>query len=140
MRTIDIHRDAAALFKLDVDLTRMEIADITGVSEDDQNSFFFETAYAWLQEITDNDGQALEHLPRTAEFWGFWKKTWQKADIAFIRLVREYGLGSDGEYPLSEFYRFFHRVTRDNPHVNNNTVHADYHLLMKLLSNKRFEL
>jgi len=123
------------LLQSEIELVRSEVAQLTGISEEKQNLMLFERGYQWLELTTDNDAQALQHMPRTKEFWGFWKKTWHQADKAFVEFFKVYGRNCPKSAPM--YYEHFHRVTKDNALMSGTSVQCDYHLLIKGLATQR---
>jgi hypothetical protein len=120
----------ATLLSAEMALTRKRVERLTGITEDRQNMLLFDSGYDWLELTTGNDAQALQHMPRTKEFWGFWKKTWHRVDIAFLRFVHDAHVQNN----LVDYYNHFHRITKDNAIMNGTSVQCDYHLLIKGLA------
>lgn len=118
----------------EMELTRAQVLRLTGMRENDLNDLMIDNATEWLRLITHNDARALEFIPRTREFWGFWKKTWHKVDVAFLQL--------NGQCPFNRhaeiIYCHMHRVTRDNIHMNNATTQANYHMLRSMITHEKF--
>lgn len=113
--------------------TRAEILRITGIRENDLNDLVIDGGHEWLALITHNDARAMEFIPRTREFWAFWKRTWHTIDLAFITMNERIPLGRQA----ASLYYCMHRITRDNIHLNNMSVHAHYHLLRSMITSEK---
>jgi hypothetical protein len=114
------------------DTTRARVAKVIGESEENLILFFHESAYEFLELITGDNEKAIQYLPRTKEFWGYWKRVWQNADFEFLNHVRDYACESVySRRELFNLYKYFHRITLDNPTLNNATVQAGYYMIMR---------
>lgn len=112
----------------EMEATRVRVRQITGMSDNDILDLQLDAAHEWLVAITRNNTEAVENMKRLREFWGFWKKTWHKADLAFIDYVERWEV----QDAVENLYRHYHRVTLDNAHINNPNITAEYHLVSKL--------
>ena len=112
-------------------LTGQEVQAITGLAQDDISRLQFEAAYEWLQFI-GCDAYGLEHIPRTKEFWSFWRNEWYKIDREFLRHYLQWGYSN-----TREWYGWFHSVAADHDYLNSTVIHAAYHRVVKDLAIKR---
>lgn len=116
----------------EMEATRMEIRRLTGLNDNDLNDMLIDGAHEWLLLITAGNATAVDHMQRLREFWGFWKKTWHKADLAFIEFMKQWA----AESGALNYYRQYHRVTMDNELINNPNIQAEYYLVRKLSGRK----
>jgi hypothetical protein len=109
--------------------TRLNVARIVGVSDDKLEQMMVDAGLDWLDLVTQNS-PAASNIARMKEFWGFWKKTWHKTDLEFLKLVRTWDIRS---FKLIYYYEYLHRISHDNPHLNNTSVNCDYHMLLRMV-------
>lgn len=111
--------------------TRERVLVLTGIRENDLSDMILDSGEEWLKLITHNDARALQYIPRTREFWGFWRKTWHNLDLAFLDCSERCNLN---RYQAETFYHFTHRITADNSNVLNSRVQAHYHMLRSMIT------
>lgn len=109
---------------------RERVLAVTGIRENDLNDMILDSAYEWVAMITHNDARAIQFIPKTTQFWSFWRKAWHKVDTVFLMLDDKMGLGNSAV----EVYRSMHRISRDNYYVNNRAMQAHYHFLRSMIT------
>lgn len=129
--TMDKQPTQADLFKVELDCTRTEVMDVTGLSEDELEQIMFEQAFAWLQAQGCDPAMQL-NFASNKEFWGFWKRSWYQADREFLRHFYYWGYD-----PMQcvHFYEWFHNS--DSYPMNDAMINSAYHSLIKTLAVKR---
>jgi len=111
--------------------TRARVRELTGLTNDALNEMIFEGAYAWLESI-GSDAYGLEHLPKTAEFWGFWKQEWHTVDAAFVQHINFYQI----EQRKKDWYEAMHS-NKGNKMLSGALINARFHKVIKELAVKR---
>lgn len=110
---------------------RERVLALTGIRENDLNNMIIDGGEEWLKLVTRHNARALQFLPRTREFWGFWRKTWHQMDLVFLAIDDHCRLNRE----MAIFYYYeTHRITLDNQNVNNSRVFAHYHLLRSMIT------
>lgn len=124
---------AASINELHAEMQRARerVLALTGIRENDLNDMIIDGGNEWLKLITHHNARALEHMPRTREFWGFWRKTWHQMDLCFLAIDDRCNLNRE----MALFYYYeTHRITLDNVNVNNSRVYAHYHMLKSMIT------
>ena len=121
-----------------IDNVQQELEQLARISVDNQRMQCYEAGLQWIDLITGCDVVAAYYMPRTPEFWGFWKIVWLHADQEFLRWAR-YALSSEilERHELAFYYEVTHRITMDNDLINGPATEAGYHTVIKHLAVKR---
>jgi hypothetical protein len=123
--------EAAQHLRSEIMAARRNVMHITGLSEDEINTMIFDSAYDYLAFMGCDEHMAHQ-FAITAEFWGFWKKTWYEMDQHFIY---HYHRWQYDRYYAASWYACFHNY-KGNP-MNSPRLSAAYHSLIKTLAVKR---
>lgn len=125
MKTMEID------LKTEVAITRIEVMQVTGMTEEAISHLLFEGAEQWLEFIGCGEAIALS-FQSTPEFWGSWKKAWYDADKDFLR---HYHYHQYDRFNAIQWYNYFHDVK--GAFINTDRVQADFHSIIKRLTVKK---
>jgi hypothetical protein len=117
--------------RLEVEYTKQEVLDVTGLTVEQQGELMFDQAYEYLSWMgCDSDMQ--KHFATTPEFWAFWKKVWYDMDRQFLS---HYFFNMYDRAYTRDCYSRFHDCTFQR--MNSSCMNAAYHNLIKTLAVKR---
>jgi hypothetical protein len=122
-----------ATLQQEIRATRKEVARITGMDQHQIEMLMVDLALEWLEMIAGPQDKAREYVPKLREFWGFWKKMWHTTDLAFLKEAEKLSLSRQ---QMERYYKHVHRITRDNPNMNNTTVQCDYGMIARMVRHK----
>lgn len=122
------------------------------LTEDEMTNLFIDTAYDYLRNVLGTDAYGLENLPRTSEFWSWWRLEWNRIDAIFLCNIREddrwycsivdrdsnHLYKVDGVAFLRDWYALYHEASMDNRYMNSSVVRAGAHSVIKhIISNAK---
>jgi hypothetical protein len=137
--------------------TRARVLSILRITEDELAAMIFEEAYQYLEKVFGTDAYGLDHLPKTSEFWVWWKKNWHDIDSVFVGAL-DFDMCSDNSDILctirvrdnSEFYEavrnvnelrqhyeHYHEASICNRYLNSTVVRAGMHNMIDSIINKQ---
>ena len=145
----------AQAFKIREQQNRDAVKKWLKLTDDEASNLFIDTAYDYLKNVLGTDAYGLEHLPKTSEFWTWWRLEWNRIDSIFLNCIREderwycsivdrdsstwYKV--DDVYFLREWYNIYHEASMDNRFINSSVVRAGAHSVIKnIISNKKKEV
>lgn len=122
----------------EIDIATCELEQLLGISPDEQRTIMVDAGLDWVEMMTNNDPLGTKHIPKTPEFWGFWKTVWLHANKQFMRWA-QYAVeaGIVEKHELRFYFETLHRITEDNDLINTPSTEAGYHVVMKQLAVKR---
>lgn len=120
-------------------------------TEEDFAKMIFEGAYQYLEKVFSTDSYGMEHLPKTKEFWAWWKIEWAKIDAVFIGAIEEHNdrtfirdrdkansLWSIQNYKeLRDQYAYYHEATMKNRYMNSSLVRAGAHEMVNAITHSQ---
>lgn len=134
---------------------RKELMRLLQCTDEQLNHMLFEGAYEYLQHVFRADSYGLEHLPKTHEFWVWWRMEWNRIDTLFLQAISH---KYSAEYPqwycvirdrdtddlhavhsvngLRTWYITYHKATMGNKFINSSVVRAGAHHLINTLKEK----
>jgi hypothetical protein len=121
------------------------------LTDDEATNLFIDTAYEYLRNVLGTDAYGLEHLPKTSEFWMWWRLEWNRIDAIFLSCLttdsRWYAtiIDRDTETPykvanvhdLQKWYEIYHEASLDNRYINSSVVRAGAHSVIKAIANAK---
>lgn len=133
-------------------LTRAKIVTVTGLCIEHINEMYYEGAYDYLRNVLMADDYGLDVLPKTSEFWAWWRTEWHRIDVIFLNNIRtDMKVGKctiqspdDATHwavysptDLAAHYIDYHEANHANVYINSAVMQASYHQLIKKLAKKR---
>jgi hypothetical protein len=131
--------------------TRDQVLAICDLQPDALNELQFETALQCLEKVLQSDAHGIAELPKNAAFWAWWREQWYRRDVQFLTSLQwnvdlmKYTCllpGGNtrvvllGTSSMQSMYLRYHRVSIDNPLVNNRSIEVSFHCMLKDLSIK----
>lgn len=111
-------------------MVREQITKLTKLTSEQIFEMQIEAAYNWLRHIGCDDVIANQFM-NTAQFWGFFKTLWHRADVSFLHHYYAMDLGNMPRF----WYDNWHATT--SQHMNTPYAHVGYHTIIKTLHVKR---
>jgi len=136
---------------------RKTLLELLQISEDDLALQIFEGAYEYLEKVFGTDAYGLTHLPKTSQFWTWWKMEWNKIDHIFVSAVEEHRTPKGIAYKvrdrdntqiycvchnvqhLRDEYTYYHEAHMNNRYLNSDIVRAGMHNMIDSIVNQSVE-
>lgn len=116
-------------------LVKAKVSTLTGYSAENLFALTVETAYTYLKQVWRTDAYGMEMLPKTPEFWAWWRIEWARIDERFLKDM-ESRPNRDHMY-YQTYYQHYHRAELDNIHMNSTVMEASAHRLIKQLAKSK---
>lgn len=123
------------------------------------SELIFEQAYEYLEKVFGTDAYGMEQLPKTTEFWTWWRMEWNQIDRMFLEAIK---VQYKAEYPewycviadrdtgdlgavhtvkeLHRHYLHYHEASMSNRFINSSTVRAHAHdMINSIIAGSRKE-
>jgi hypothetical protein len=128
-----------------------QIIAICNIEKDALNELQFDAAIQCLEKVLQSDTFGVYELPKNPGFWAWWLEQWYRRDLLFLNSLEldvelmkytctlpdsRARVFVDTELKLKNMYLLFHRISEDNPLVNNNSLEVSFHCMLKDLSIK----
>jgi hypothetical protein len=125
---------------------RDQILVLCGFTEDRINELQWEGAIECLKKVLRSDEYGIYELPKSADFWLWWRDQWYRRDEQFLTSLKwDFDIDAYScKLPdqdtwmylcsaadFGQMYLRYHRMTADNPLVNNNLMEASFHRMIK---------
>jgi hypothetical protein len=127
---------------------RTLVVDMCGIDEEQLNELIFNYAYEWLRQTIGHDQFGMQHLPRTGQFWAWWKMEWHKLDqellfndqdgiLQYSYLYNKWFGQLDKTYHINnaadmwQFYKHYHAPENHNFHINTVVLQSYRNLILK---------
>ena len=140
---------------------RANLLKLLQMSEEELNVKIFEGAYEYLEHVFGTDAYGMDHLPKTPQFWTWWRREWAKIDAVFLHAVEV--SPERFRYPgtlwavrdrdntecrcivrelhaLREQYEYYHEASMSNRYLNSEIVRAGMHQMFKDMVAKQEEV
>lgn len=130
----------------DILYTRAQVMALCNISEAELNELQYEGAMQCLHKVLQSDEHGISELPKTSAFWMWWREQWYRRDCQFIEALKfdtdlmaytctlpgeRMRVTLAGEADMRDMYLRYHRITADNPLVNNEQLEVSFHCLIK---------
>lgn len=134
---------------------RNELTRMLQCTDEQLNTMVFDGAYDYLQNIFGTDAYGLQHLPKTSEFWAWWRMEWNRIDALFLNAISH---KYSAEYPqwycvirdrdtdylhavyncngLRTWYIAYHEASMSNRFLNSSVVRAGAHQMINSIKEK----
>ena len=125
---------------------RAQVVQWLGITEETLNELIYEGAFDYLRNVFGTDAYGMEHLPKTKEFWTWWRMEYNRIDGIFLNAIGHEYLS---QYPqwycviqkrdsdvfdpiysvdqLRKEYTKYHEASMRNRFINSSTVRAGAH-------------
>lgn len=138
--------------------TRKSLLQLLRYSEEDIAILIFEGAYEYLDKVFGTDEFGMSCIPKTSQFWDFWKKEWNHIDSMFVANVVEYSnyklmwtvRARDNDEikllcrtveELREQYLYWHEASMSNRFINRDVVKsAAHHMIRNIIEQQKKEV
>lgn len=118
------------------------VLSICGYDEEELSQMQFTAAFECLEKVLGSDEYGITELPKTTDFWIWWKDQWYRRDRIFLDRLRfdaelqKYTSVTPGHLtPLvlheqrdfRYIYSLYHRVATDNIYINSAGMEYSFH-------------
>jgi hypothetical protein len=130
----------------DIQNARDQVMELCGLTSEELAQLQWDGAMQCLHKVLGSDEYGIAELPKTSDFWLWWKDQWYRRDEAFLESLKfdvdrtqytcafpgeDLRLYLEGSAQMKGMYLRYHRMAGDNPLVNNNTMEVSFHQMIK---------
>jgi hypothetical protein len=108
------------------------------ISDADHFDLVVDTAFEYLKNVLGVDAYGLEYLPKSPEFWTWWRMEWNRIDALFLDAIGPHDdcyasivdRDSDTRFEvytaddLLRWYTIYHEASMENRFINAAVVRA----------------
>lgn len=131
---------------------RAQVMALCNFTDEDMNQLQWDGAIQCLEKVLQSDAHGIAELPKTQAFWLWWREQWYRRDLQFIDALRmdttlmKYTCTLPGTCTRvllvntrarQTMYLAYHRMTADNPLVNNHNMEVSFHYMIKNISSNK---
>ena len=113
-------------------LLKAKVSILTGYSADELFNMAVDTAFTYLREIWKTDEYGMEMLPKSPEFWAWWRMEWARIDKLYLDDMKHRPNRAHRYYRV--YYEHYHKAGLNNIFINSAVMEASAHKLIKRLA------
>lgn len=133
----------------DIQDARAQVMVLCNFTEEEMNQHHWDGAMQCLEHVLQSDAHGMAELPKNKAFWIWWREQWYRRDVQFIdallmdTTLMKYTCTLPGTRTrvllvstraIQTMYLAYHRMTADNPLVNNRNMEVSFHCMIKSIT------